>query len=433
MVVKFSNTIQVFTFGCSMNIAESEMIEGMLTQSGYKVVKDSNEAEILYFNSCFVKNPTESRLISRLKEACKNFPNKKIIIGGCMPEVRSEDLKKLFPTSSLIGTSAMHKIPELIPKILQGEIVKEINLEKQPKLGYPRKRKNEFIGIVPISEGCTNQCTFCCTRLARGKINSFDSLQILKEINHLLENGCKEIWITAQDSAAYQYDSKKLPELLKEINLIDKFFFYRIGMMNPSNLMKILPNYLEMLKDDKMYKFIHLPLQSGSNEILTRMNRLYTSQDFLNILKQIRAVTRISLATDIIAGFPGETEEDYEQTLNMLMRIQPDIVNISQFGARPKTSASKMPNKIKSQDIKERSRLLTGACDDLTFLKNKTWINWEGKVLISELGKKSGVIGRNYCYKPILLNIDKKYLGKFVDVRVNKVGKGYLIGELIKC
>jgi len=194
--------------------------------------------------------------------------------------------------------------------------------------------------------------------------------------------------------------------------------------------MKFLPGYLENLKEEKMYKFIHLPLQSGSNEILTQMNRKYTSQDFLSVLKQIRNVSKISLATDVIVGFPGETDKDFEKTLEIVNKIQPDVINISQFGARPKTSASKMKNKIKSQIIKDRSRLLTRVCDELIYDKNQSWINWEGKVLISEIGKKSGVIGRNFCYKPILLKIDQNNLGKLVNVRINEVGQGYLIGEI---
>ncbi|MHA1786090.1 MAG: tRNA (N(6)-L-threonylcarbamoyladenosine(37)-C(2))-methylthiotransferase [Candidatus Helarchaeota archaeon] len=430
-MVKSTNFIQVLTFGCSMNIAESEMIEGMLQNSGYLLVDDSEKADVIFLNSCFVKNPTESKLISKVKILLKKYPKKKFVIGGCMPEVRSDYLEKLFPTVSLIGTSVLHEIPKYIPKILRGKIIKAYKSPKKFKLGYPRKLKNNLIGIIPISEGCNNNCYFCCTRLARGEILSYPIKLILKEIGHLLDNGCKEFWITAQDTAAYQENSKNLVDLLNEINKFEQNFFYRVGMMNPSNLKRILPRFLGMLNEKKMYKFIHLPLQSGSDKILELMNRKYRTYEYMTMVNKMRKKSRITLATDIIVGYPDESDKNFKDSIEIIKKIKPDIVNISQFGARPKTRASRMTNKIQSNIIKQRSRELTRICEEIIWNKNKEWINWEGKVLISEKGKKSGLIGRNFCYKPILIKDDRAKLGDIIKIKIDAIGKGYLIGSPI--
>ncbi|NHI94408.1 MAG: tRNA (N(6)-L-threonylcarbamoyladenosine(37)-C(2))-methylthiotransferase [Candidatus Lokiarchaeota archaeon] len=415
-----------------MNIAESEMIEGILVERGYELTEDPKKADLLLFNSCFVKSPTESKLISKIRKYIKQFPNKKMIISGCMPEVRSSYLEKIFPSISMIGTSAIKQIPKYIEKIFQGEKIQAINQTRPIKLGFPRILKNEVIGIIPIAEGCNHKCSFCCTKLARGEIYSYPASQILKEIKNLLDKGCKEFWITGQDVSAYYNDILRLPDLLKEINKINASFFYRIGMMNPSNLKKILPNYLRTLNEDKMYKFVHLPLQSGSNHILKLMDRSYSINDFLKIIEKIRNVTKISLATDVIVGFPGEINDHFNETLEKIAIIKPDIVNISQFGARPKTPAIKLENKVHSEIIKERSRKLTKFCEEIIKNRNEDWINWEGSILISEKGKKNGFIGRNFCYKPVLIKDKNLNLGQIINIIVTSVGKGYLIGSVIK-
>ncbi len=253
---------------------------------------------------------------------------------------------------------------------------------------------------------------------------------IIKEIENSIKHGCKEIWVTSQDNASYEYNGIKLPELLNEISDISGKFFVRVGMMNPKNVLPILKDLINSYKNKKIYNFLHLPVQSGDNRILEKMNRGYKVEDFLKIVEEFRKNLKIQLWTDVIIGFPGETEEKFGNTVKLIKKIRPDWVNVSKFGKRPKTPVKKF-KQISSKIISKRSEEISKIVRQISLEKNREWINWEGDILISKKGKNPGQwMGRNFAYKNILIENKENLLGKFVKIEVKEANYSHLKGIL---
>jgi len=250
---------------------------------------------------------------------------------------------------------------------------------------------------------------------------------IINEIETATKEGCKEIWLTAQDTASYDLKEEKLPDLLKEISKISEEFFVRVGMMNLRNVLPIASDLIEAFKNRKIYKFIHLPIQSGSDKVLASMNRLYSVSQFENIINLFRKLN-CQIWTDIIVGYPTEKEEDFLETLEIIEKIKPDWINVSKFGTRPGTEAALLkPLSIKI--VNERSRIISELVRKISLEKNKEWINWKGEVLISEKGKKANQwIGRSFAYKPVLIESKENLLGKTINVRIDNTNSSHLIG-----
>jgi MiaB-like tRNA modifying enzyme len=289
------------------------------------------------------------------------------------------------------------------------------------KLELPKIRLNRTVEIVLISEGCMGACAFCCVRFARGALFSYPKGVIVRRVSQAVSEGVKEVWITSQDNGAYGLDiGTSLAELLRECCTVKGKFLIRVGMMNPDHVLRMLPELIDVYKDEKIFKFLHLPVQSGDNEILRKMNRRYTAEEFMAIVNSFREeIPEITLATDIICGFPGESHEAFEGTLRLVRDAQPDIVNISKFFPRPNTPAKGM-KQLNVKEVKNRSRRLTKLVKEISFKRNERWLGWEGEVLIDEKGKNSSWIGRNFAYKPIVIKSGENMLGKFIRVRVTK-------------
>jgi len=271
-------------------------------------------------------------------------------------------------------------------------------------------------------------------RYVKGKLFSYDMDDIGFEALKCLQDGCKELWVTSQDNAAYMLEKSevsKLPELVDNITSIDKKFFVRIGMMNPMHLLDVLEPMIEVYKNDKLFKFLHIPVQSGNDEILKLMKRKYTVDDFKRIVREFRKnIPNFTLSTDIICGFPTETEEQFNDSLNLIKEIKPDVLNISRFQARPGTEAFKMEGQIEGGVTKNRSRLLTDIFTNISRMSNEKWINWEGSILIDEKGKHDTWVGRNFAYKPVIVRGDVK-LGDKVKVKIKNITPYDLRGEII--
>lgn len=224
------------------------------------------------------------------------------------------------------------------------------------------------------------------------------------------------------DNAAYmlEHGRSKLPELMKKVLEIDGKFFVRLGMMNPSDLMPVLDDMIEIYKDPKMFKFLHIPVQSGNDEILKLMNRKYTVDDFKNIVAKFRKeILNITISTDVIAGFPTETEEQFKDSLDLIKEIKPEVLNISMFRPRPRTNAFSMAQ-LPSRISKDRTRLLTDIFQNIARMNNEKWIDWKGNVLIDEVGKENSFIGRNIYYKPVVVKGNLK-LGDIAEVKIKQV------------
>jgi len=413
-------------YGCSANVADYEIALGLLKKNGFKLVNDASQSDLNIIFTCTVKTPTLNRMIHRIRELTKL--NKPLIVAGCMPKTEKGFIEKINPNTSMLGPNSIEKIVDVTHDTIEGNRVKFLEDLKKPKVCLPRVRRNPVIGIITISTGCLNTCSFCSVNIARGKLFSFPSGMIVEEVKQAINDGCKELYITSQDNSCYGRDiGTNLAELLGKICKINGKFFIRVGMMNPLHLRDVLNDLICVYQNKKIFKFLHLPLQSGSNKILKRMNRGYTVKDFKDIIKNfVKDIPSLTLSTDVIVGFPGETKKDFQMTVDLIKDVKPDIVNISKFGARPGTEAIGM-KQLPVNIINQRSKDLPSIVKKIQLKKNKKWVGWRGEVLIDEI-KNGGIFGRNFAYKPILLKYGK--LGEFKKVEITNVSSTSLFSEL---
>ncbi len=425
-------SIYIETYGCSASQCEAEIMAGLLEAAGFDIIKNEKYADLIIVVTCFVKQVTEQRILFRIKQIRDAYPEKKLIIAGCMPEGIYRKITDIVPEASLVSTHHVKEIAQAVKKTLEGKRVEYLGKSEEVKLCLPKIRKNPVIDIVPISSGCNSSCAYCCVRFAKGKLFSYPKEMIIKEIENSIRQGCKEIWLTSQDNASYGLEDKSsLPKLLNEISTIPGNFLVRVGMMNPKNVLPILDDLIKSYQNDKIYKFLHLPIQSGDDKVLEKMNRDYKIEDFLKIVKEFRKNINFNLWTDVIVGFPEETEEQFENTIKIIENIKPDWTNVSKFGLRNKTPAEKL-EQLPRNIVNERSERMSETVRKISFEKNKEWMHWEGSVLVSKKGKEAGQwLGRNPAYKLILVENKENLLGKFVKVRIKEVGYSHLTGVLI--
>lgn len=426
--------MQVFikSFGCSTNFSDGEVLAGCLAEARYKIVNSISTADIVIYNTCAVKGPTENRMIELLRRVPAD---KKLVVAGCLPLINFERLCREVRFDGVVGPAAGDKIVDVVGRVVAGErvIALENTLSAKPSLCLPRLKLNPLISIIPINYGCLGACAYCCVVFARGRLRSYTVKEIVERVRGDVASGIKEIWLTSQDTACYGRDlNTNLAELLNEICEIEGVFKIRVGMMTPNMVLDILDDLIQVFKNEKIFKFVHLPVQSGDNKVLRRMRRFYSVEDFKSIVDAFRkAHPEITLATDVICGFPGEGEREFEKTIRLIEEVKPDIVNVSKFFVRPKTEAAKMQNDfVPLQEIKRRSNLASAVARDIALERNGRWVGWDGEVLVDEAGKVHGSwVGRNFAYKPITLKSADNLLGKTLRVRVVKAYSTHVEGE----
>lgn len=418
-------------YGCSANVADFQIMAGLLTKAGFHIINAPKASDINIIVTCVVKTPTEHRMIYKIKEFQRL--GKPLVIAGCMPKAEMELVERIAPQASLLGPNSIQKIVYVVNTTLKDGRIVYLNDLKEPKVCFPKIRKNSVINIVPIADGCAwGKCVYCIVKFARGKLFSYPPDLIKEEIVGSLREGCREIWITGQDTGSYGLDKgTDLVELLEEICKINGSFLLRVGMMNPCITSETIHRLINIYKNKKIFKFIHLPVQSGDDDVLMYMNRGYTVEDFTRIVYHFRkAIPKITLATDIICGFPGESEDAFKRSMKLIEEIKPDVLNISRFFPRPKTQAKDM-EQIPVGEIKERSRKLTSYYKSICTEKNRAWLGWEGEILVDERGRSDSWIGRNFAYKPVVVKSREFSLGKFIKVRIRKTFQTYLEAEII--
>ncbi len=413
--------ILIETYGCSANQGRSEKMAGYL--EGFALAKSEEDADAIILNTCVVKKPTEQKILGRIKSIRKNFSEKKVILAGCLPKI-PEILEKADYDGII---DKVENTAAVLNKLFRIEPI-----DNENKTSHNMVRNNRLIHIEEIAEGCLGSCSYCIVRRVKGTLKSESSQKIAKNIENAAKDGCKEIWLTAQDTACYGFDNGySLPELVDSVCRIGSDFSLRIGMMNPEHALKMLPELIESYKNENVYKFLHLPVQSGSDTVLEKMNRRYKAEDFLKIVSEFRKeFPRMQVWTDVIVGFPGESEKDFEETLALVKKAKPDFVNVSQFGPRPGTPAEKM-EQVSGQAKKERSKRLSGFLKRIYLENNKKWIDWEGKVLVTERSK-TGFLARNFAYKPVQIKSDKDIMGETVNVKITRASSSALFGEAIE-
>jgi threonylcarbamoyladenosine tRNA methylthiotransferase CDKAL1 len=418
-------------YGCAANKFDFEILVGHLVNAGYRLCNDVNSANVIVVNTCGVKKPTEDRMIERLRTLSKT--GKPLVVAGCLPKINFKAILKAAPNfSATIDPYSVDKVVSAVKLAEKGEKGR-IYHSKKPiaKLDQPKISLSPPIEIISISEGCTGACAFCCVRFARGALFSYPQKAIVDSLRFAVQRGAKEVWLTSQDTGAYGVDKgTNLAALLRDCCRVDGEFLIRVGMMNPDHVISMLAELIDAYGDTKVYKFLHLPMQSGDDEVLRHMNRKYTVNEFRSVVKELKEkVPGLTLATDVICGFPDETSDAFERTLKMIGEVQPDIVNVSKFFARPGTPAEKM-KQINVAEVKARSRALAKLVRCISLERNKRWLGWAGKVLVDEKGSGQSWIGRNFAYKPIVVKSSRNLLGRFLSVRVVKAFSTYLEAKI---
>jgi MiaB-like tRNA modifying enzyme len=318
-----------------------------------------------------------------------------------------------------MGPDLIDRSADVVASALSGGRLVALSDSKTDKINVPKVRINPAVSIVEIASGCLSECTFCQTKLAKGDLHSYRVGDIVRQVRQDVADGCREVWLTSTDSGCYGLDMESdLAELLQACCQVDGDFKVRIGMLNPQYMPGMLERMVDVFaKNDKMFRFVHMPVQSGSESILRKMKRGHTARVFSDAVRAFRErMPDFTISTDIIVGFPGETEDDFEKTLDLLRETEPDVVNISRYSARPGTEAAHSKGRVKTEVAKDRSRRATALARRIAKKRNSEWQGWEGEIVVDELGKVAQ--GRNYAYKPVVLETPAE-LGSKIHVRVH--------------
>jgi MiaB-like tRNA modifying enzyme len=303
--------------------------------------------------------------------------------------------------------------------------------EPREKFSLLRIRANPFVEIIPLAEGCLGSCTYCITRRARGALRSYPPEKIVERTVAAVLEGAREIWLTSQDSGAYGLDfGGSLPELLCGVLGVSGDFRVRVGMANPNHVIGFLDELLSAFADERVYRFLHVPVQSGNDRVLKDMGRAYSVDDFKAIVSAFRKKFDATISTDLIAGYPTEDESAFQDSVSLVKEVKPDILNVSRFWARPKTAAEKL-KEFPGRETKRRSRILNQAFKEVGLLRNKKWVGWEGEALVSEKNQDGSYTARNSHYKPIILKSKENLLGKKVVAKITEATHFDLRGEVI--
>ena len=423
--------VLIETYGCTLNRADSESMANILSNSGFRVEhgdsRKINDFDYLIINTCTVKKPTEQKILHRLKALSEK--KKKIIISGCMVGANKDLLLSAMPGANLINNSNIIRVREAVRDLEEGRRAEYISRELTERASQAGMA-GSVISRIPISDGCLSNCSFCETKFARGSLNSFPQDLILKAIRINVSKGSKEIELASQDTGAYGLDKHtNIADLVSLASEIDGKFKIRIGMLNPEHLPRYFDDLLEAYKSEKVYKFIHLPLQSGNDNVLRAMGRNYTTEEFLSYVKEIRKrFKEMSIATDMIVGYPGESEEGFNDSVNILKEFKPAVTNVSKFSKRPHARASRLkqlPNTI----IKERSTTLSRIARQIENKEKKKFIGRIEEVLVTEQNKKSAA-GRDENYRAVAIEGNLN-LGEFVRARITGNSSACMFGNII--
>ena len=417
--------IWVEAYGCSASFSDSEMISGLIVNGGHTLAENPDDSDLSVIVTCSVKDATASKMIHRIKES----NSKPLVVAGCLPKAEKDTVEKFAENASLLGPNSIGKTLQVIQSTLDGKKLIALEDSDISKVGLPKIRLNPAVGIVEIASGCMSECTFCQTKLSKGDLQSYRVGDIVRQVKTEISDGCSEVWLTSTDNGCYGFDiDSDLPELINSVVEIPDKFFVRVGMMNPMYMPRIRDNLLKSFDSSKVFKFLHVPVQSGSDKVLNDMKRGHTASTFRDVVNQFREkFGKFTISTDVIVGFPTETEEDFEMTMNLLRVTKPDIVNLSRYSQRPGTDAAEMVQ-IDVAEVKRRSKIAYELISDISRENNQKWVGWKGQVLFDEEFENQ-VRGRNFAYKPIFVNEEPK-IGQISSVEITEATNHSLIGKI---
>jgi len=422
--------VYVETYGCSASIADAEMTIGQLLNNGFKLTKNMADSDVNVIVTCSVKSATANHMFARISKLTNTgLP---LVVAGCLPKTEAKTIEEISPNASMLGPNSIDKSVDVIRSTMLGKKLIVLDDSPKPKINLPRFRMNPIVEVLEIANGCLSSCAFCQVKIAKGRLRSYPMDSIVEEARSSINEGCKEIWLTSTDNGCYGKDMMtSLPELIDAITDIDGEFWIRVGMMNPLHLRRTTKALMKSYSNPKVFKFLHAPVQSGSETVLKAMKRGHTVEDFGLLASAFReSHPKSSLSTDIIVGYPDETESDFDDTLSLIEMVQPEVVNVSKFGARPGTVAAKL-KQLSTTVVSRRTKELVEVVRAAGKERNERWLGWEGDIIVDEEGYKAGTwVGRNSAYRPVAIKSPDRLLGKKVNVRVTGSTSYYLTGEI---
>lgn len=422
-----SPVIAVLSQGCAANFGDGEKIARALSAQhpdcSISFEFPTEQPLAFYLNVCTVKgNGTALKL---LQQAVAAFPQAPVFITGCAPKDFQEEARKISDKITFTSLKALESLDSIAPNGLQNDI--------------RILRQSPFVGIVNIEEGCLDACAFCSTKLVKGRLQSLPEDAIVEQVQRLVDDGCLEIQLSGQDCACYGFDTgTNLANLTQKILAqVPGNYKIRLGMGNPRHILGYKDALLECFQDERLYQFLHVPVQSGSERVLQLMNRKHSVEDFRNFALELQEKFPLfTLSTDLIVGFPGETDADFQETLDLLKETRPTVCNITRFVARKGTVAARMEEAnaadapAVSDSVKhERSAKLFDAFQQIAQENNQRWVGKTCTVVTEKQGHRAGTtIARNCAYRPVALQGDIP-AGKALQVRITKAEPFALIGE----
>lgn len=419
------------TYGCQMNIADSELVTTILRNSGYQEADKIDDADIIIFNTCSVRQHAEERVLGRIaneKSRKRTKPELRIGVIGCMAQRLQEELIDIQEgIDFVVGVDQYSEIPHIL-SFETNKVNADFNQEEIYNEIYPT-RHGKLNAFVTIMRGCNNFCSYCIVPYTRGRERSRPIADILTEVKQAGENGYPDITLLGQNVNSYDFDGIKFPDLIREINKIESIRRIRFVTSHPKDLSDEL--ILAMKESDKVCKNIHFAMQSGNTEILKRMNRGYSSEHFYGrILKLRQLMPDIAITTDVIAGFPGETEEQFMDTYNMMKKIEFDYAFMYKYSPRKGTKAAEFTDQVPEAIRLERLQRLIQMQREITLNKYQSMIGKTVEVLVENLSKKSDkeVSGKTDDFKICVFPGDKTLIGHLVKVKITDATAGTLIG-----
>ncbi len=449
-------------YGCSMNLAEAEQIRGFVQSQKAELVDAPESADVLIVHSCAVKDITENRMKNRIGklDAIAEATGARVLVSGCLPGANASALSGLGSRVEIAGVGL-------------DALARSLGLESENfSPAIPSVRSKGPVSILPVSRGCLSACSFCATRLARGKLYShpvdalvarfradvqalsgqraepvFGSAKGLDRVARSLSGesvlidqadsaaGARvpEVWITSQDLGCYGMDrGQNVCDLVEALLAVQGEYRIRLGMMSPQYVSRFFDRFVRLFEDPRLYRFVHLPVQSGSDRVLRDMKRAYSRAYFLDLVDRLRdRLGDFSLATDVIVGFPGESNEDFEQSWSLIEKTRPVVVNLARFGARPGTAAAAMENQWHGREKKARSRAFVSRLRKLGQSLNDPFVGTEHLVLVSEKNPHGDFVGRTSAYRPVILEGFSGSLGDLARVRITEARSFYFKGAVV--
>jgi len=449
--------VHVKTFGCSHNVSDSEFMAGQLGAYGYELSDDAEAADVWVVNTCTVKNPSQSAMNTCITKA--KSAGKRLVIAGCVPQ--GDKSARELDGLSVVGVTQIDRIVEVVERTMEGHAVRLLEKKALPSLDLPKVRRNAHVEILPLSTGCLGACTYCKTKHARGDLGSYAPEALVARVATAVAEGVTEIWLSSEDTGAYGIDlgtdvTRLFRDLVRALPA-DGSCMLRLGMTNPPYILAHLPAVAEAMRHPSVYAFLHVPVQAGSDAVLGRMRREYTAAEFERVCDYLlAAVPDITIATDIICGFPGETEEDWAKTMALCRKYAFREVHISQFYPRPGTPAARM-KRVDTKEVKRRSRELTKYVE--SYSPHAHLLHTTQRVWVTDVAKDGvSLVGHTKAYEQVLLRPERNgesfangesfgqnasasrradlmrhpLMGRSASVRITEVARWHAVGDILE-